>query len=133
MGSVEARSCRSQGAQSERSSSILSGHGVWLSFPIRLGPGPASGAFSARLRPGSAMRGQRSGRDRVPSVSTIRAAYRALRSISTDDRLPRPVRWLLVFGLMPIPGPIDELALGLAVLLLFCYRRRVRQILAEHR
>ena len=56
---------------------------------------------------------------------------RALRRLATDQRLPRPVRWLLIFGLLPIPGPVDEVALGLAALLLLCYRRRVRAILAE--
>jgi hypothetical protein len=39
----------------------------------------------------------------------------------------------LVFGLLPIPGPVDEVALGLAALLLFCYRRRLREILADGR
>ncbi len=61
----------------------------------------------------------------------LRAVYRALRRLATDERLPRPVRWLLVFGLLPIPGPVDEVALGAAAVLLLCYRRRVREILAE--
>ncbi|HVB52664.1 MAG TPA: hypothetical protein VNF24_00515 [Candidatus Acidoferrales bacterium] len=61
----------------------------------------------------------------------FRAVIRALRRLATDERLPRPVRWLLVFGLLPIPGPVDEVALGLAALLLLRYRRRVREILAD--
>ncbi|MHB8312240.1 MAG: hypothetical protein ACYDD0_02915 [Candidatus Dormibacteria bacterium] len=61
----------------------------------------------------------------------IRAVVRALRRLVADERLPGPVRWLLVFGLLPIPGPVDEAALVLAALLLLCYRRRVREILAH--
>lgn len=67
----------------------------------------------------------------MQAVSRLRAAYRALRQLATDERLPRPVRWLLVVGLLPIPGPVDEVALGVAVLLLLCYRRRVRAILGD--
>jgi len=66
-------------------------------------------------------------------MAQFRAVVRALRRLATDDRLPRPVRWLLVFGLLPIPGPVDEVALVLAALLLLCYRRRVREILAAGR
>lgn len=58
-------------------------------------------------------------------------ALRVLRLVSTDPRLPRPVRWLLIVGLLPIPGPVDEAALGLAALALLLYRRRVREILAD--
>jgi hypothetical protein len=32
--------------------------------------------------------------------------------------VPRPLRWLLVVAVMPIPGPFEEIAGGLAVLLL---------------
>lgn len=66
-------------------------------------------------------------------MAQFRAVVRALRRLATDDRLPRPVRWLLVFGLLPIPGPVDEVALVLAALLLLCYRRRVREILGAGR
>ncbi|MGC2295311.1 MAG: hypothetical protein WA695_01270 [Candidatus Dormiibacterota bacterium] len=63
----------------------------------------------------------------------FRAVIRTLKCLATDERLPRPVRWLLVFGFLPIPGPVDEAALGLAALLLLCYRGRVREILADDR
>ena len=55
----------------------------------------------------------------------------ALRRLATDPRIPAPVRWLLLLGLLPIPGPVDEVALALAAILLLCYRRRVRMILAD--
>ena len=32
--------------------------------------------------------------------------------------VPRPLRWLLVVAVMPIPGPFEEIAGALAVLLL---------------
>jgi hypothetical protein len=56
---------------------------------------------------------------------------RVLRVLATDPRLPAPVRWLLLVGLLPIPGPVDEVALALAAILLLCYRNRVRMILAD--
>jgi hypothetical protein len=36
--------------------------------------------------------------------------------------VPRPLRWLLVVAVMPIPGPFEEIAGGLAVLLLLRLR-----------
>lgn len=42
-------------------------------------------------------------------------AARVARSLARDPRLPRPVRWLLMLSLLPVPGPFDELA-GLLVL-----------------
>jgi hypothetical protein len=62
-------------------------------------------------------------------VTELRRTYRILGKLATDDHLPRPIRWLLVFGLLPIPGPVDEVALGLAAILMLCYRRRVHEIL----
>lgn len=48
-------------------------------------------------------------------------AVRSVRIVVRDGRIPRPLRWSAAFGLMPLPGPIDEvvlLAVG-AVLWLF--------------
>ncbi len=64
-------------------------------------------------------------------MARVRAVHQILRRLATDGRLPRPVRWLLIFGLLPIPGPVDEVALGAAALLMLCYRQRVREILAD--
>jgi hypothetical protein len=38
-----------------------------------------------------------------------------------DGRIPRPLRWLAAFALLPIPGPVDEAVLLLVAppLLLF--------------
>jgi hypothetical protein len=32
----------------------------------------------------------------------------AVKILAGDRRIPRPLRWLAVFGLLPIPGPLDE-------------------------
>ena len=45
-----------------------------------------------------------------------------------DDKIPRPLRWLAVFGLLPIPGPFDEAVLLLVGGLLWTfYRDRMRE------
>ena len=45
----------------------------------------------------------------------------AVRLVKHPD-VPRPLRWLLVIAVMPIPGPFEEIAGGLAVLLLMRLR-----------
>jgi hypothetical protein len=47
---------------------------------------------------------------------------RLLKSLAKDPRIPRPVRWLIVAGLVPVPGPFDEIVLALALLLLAVLR-----------
>jgi hypothetical protein len=55
-------------------------------------------------------------------------ALRAVRRLATDDQIPRPLRWLAVLGLMPVPGPFDEAVLLLvAALLWIFYRDRMRE------
>jgi hypothetical protein len=41
----------------------------------------------------------------------MRHALRAAKHLAHDTHLPKWVKWLGAFGLLPIPGPIDELAL----------------------
>jgi len=58
----------------------------------------------------------------------LRVAKRLVR----EPHLPRPLRWLLVFALLPIPGPVDEAALVLAAITIAVfYRPRFRALLAE--
>lgn len=38
-------------------------------------------------------------------------ALRAIRTVVADGRIPRPLRWGGAVGLLPIPGPIDEIVL----------------------
>jgi hypothetical protein len=48
---------------------------------------------------------------------------RATRIAATDERIPRPLRWGAALGLLPIPGPVDELVLlAVAVPLALFYR-----------
>jgi hypothetical protein len=47
-----------------------------------------------------------------------------VRIAATDPRIPKPLRWLALLGLAPIPGPFDELLLLIvAVPLALFYRR----------
>jgi hypothetical protein len=52
----------------------------------------------------------------------------AVRVLAHEDRIPKPLRGLVAFGLMPIPGPFDEAGLVVAgVILLAFYRRPLRE------
>jgi hypothetical protein len=55
----------------------------------------------------------------------VRRLVRAVRLLARDGRIPRPLRGLVAFGLLPLPGPLDELALLLAAALLWLFHRRV--------
>lgn len=50
-----------------------------------------------------------------------------MKLLARDGRIPRPLRGLVAFGLLPIPGPLDEAALlAVGVLLLAFYREPLR-------
>lgn len=56
-------------------------------------------------------------------LALLRRTLRAVRLAATDPRIPRPLRWLAAFGLLPIPGPFDEAVLVVvAVPLMLFYR-----------
>ncbi len=55
----------------------------------------------------------------------MRRLVRAVRLLARDGRIPWPLRGLVGFGLLPLPGPFDELALLLAGALLWVFHRRV--------
>jgi hypothetical protein len=58
------------------------------------------------------------------TVVFLRHTIGAVRIAATDTRIPRPLRWGAAFGLLPIPGPFDEVVLVLvAVPLALFYRR----------
>jgi hypothetical protein len=42
--------------------------------------------------------------------------------LARDPRIPRPVRALIIVGLLPIPGPFDEVVLVGSVVLLLVIR-----------
>ena len=58
----------------------------------------------------------------------MRRAVRAVSLLARDGRIPRPLRGLVVFALLPLPGPLDEAAALLAAgLLALFYRERMRE------
>jgi hypothetical protein len=61
---------------------------------------------------------------RASIVRTIRAVKIVLR----DGRIPKPIRWGGAIGLLPVPGPFDEVVLLLVggILWLF-YRDRLAE------
>jgi hypothetical protein len=53
---------------------------------------------------------------------------RALKIVVRDERIPRPLRWFAGFAVLPIPGPVDEIALVLvAPVFLVFYRRHMAE------
>ena len=41
----------------------------------------------------------------------VARSVRAVRIVIHDGRIPRPLRWGGAVGLLPIPGPLDEVVL----------------------
>jgi hypothetical protein len=64
----------------------------------------------------------------------VKRLAKTLQALAKDPRIPRPVRWLLVLALLPIPGPVDEIiglvALGLIALF---WRPILQEIRAQQR
>jgi hypothetical protein len=58
-------------------------------------------------------------------MSFLGRTFRAVRLLVRDERVPRPLKWLAVLGLLPVPGPFDESVLLLVAGLLFALRRDV--------
>ena len=54
----------------------------------------------------------------------MKRLLRAVKLLARDGRIPRPLRGLAAFGLLPIPGPIDELALLVVGVVLWLFYRR---------
>ncbi len=60
---------------------------------------------------------------RVFLARTLRATAILVR----DRRIPRPLRWLAAFAVLPIPGPVDEaVLLSIAPLLWIFHREEMR-------
>jgi hypothetical protein len=43
--------------------------------------------------------------------AAITRTLRAVRFVIRDGRIPRPLRWAGAVGLLPVPGPFDEIVL----------------------
>lgn len=56
-------------------------------------------------------------------MNGLRHLARAIRHVLRDGRVPRPLRAVGAFGLLPIPGPVDEVALILAAVCLAAFYR----------
>lgn len=64
--------------------------------------------------------------------SQLRRGMRIAKSLARDKRLPRYLRVLLAFGLLPIPGPVDDVILVIAgVVVVVRHRETFRAIIAE--
>jgi hypothetical protein len=57
-------------------------------------------------------------------VRFLRRTVGAVRIAVTDERIPRPLRWAGALGLLPIPGPLDEVLLVLVAVPLGLFYRR---------
>lgn len=55
----------------------------------------------------------------------MRRLIRAARLVARDGRIPRPLRWLAVLALLPIPGPFDEAVLAIVAVVLVVFYRPV--------
>jgi len=61
-------------------------------------------------------------------VAFVRRTIRAVGLLARDGRIPKPLRLIAAFGLLPIPGPIDEAALlVVAVPLALFYRASLNE------
>ena len=46
-----------------------------------------------------------------------------MKIVVQDGAVPRPLRWLAAVGLLPVPGPFDEVILVLVAGILFAFYR----------
>jgi hypothetical protein len=53
----------------------------------------------------------------------IARTIRATGTLVRDRRIPRALRWIGAFGLLPIPGPVDEAVLLLLAPVLYLFYR----------
>jgi hypothetical protein len=56
-------------------------------------------------------------------LSFLKQLIRTVRYAATDTRIPGPLRWLVALGLLPVPGPFDEIVLLIAAVPLGLFYR----------
>jgi hypothetical protein len=57
---------------------------------------------------------------------------RAMKLLTRDSRIPKPLRWIAGLALLPIPGPLDEVVLLVIAPVLFVfYREPIREACGE--
>jgi hypothetical protein len=54
----------------------------------------------------------------------VARTLRATKLLARDGRIPKSLRWLAAFALLPIPGPVDEAVLLLLAAILFAFHRQ---------
>ena len=54
---------------------------------------------------------------------TLRRLIRAVEILARDGRIPKPLRGLAAFGVLPVPGPFDEAVLLVVGVLLWAFYR----------
>ncbi len=65
-------------------------------------------------------------------LSTARRVIRAVKILARDGRIPKHLRGLVAFGVLPIPGPVDEVVLLVVGPILWVfYRDRFREAWSE--
>jgi len=58
----------------------------------------------------------------------FKRVIRAARYAATDERIPKPLRWFAGLGLLPVPGPFDEVVLLVAAVpLVLLYREQLAE------
>jgi hypothetical protein len=57
------------------------------------------------------------------TIALVTRTVRSVKLLATDGRIPRPLRALVVIGLLPVPGPFDEAVLLAAAVPLFVFYR----------
>lgn len=53
----------------------------------------------------------------------LKRTVRSVRIVVQDGHIPRPLRWGAAMGLMPVPGPFDEIVLLLVAAALWLFYR----------
>lgn len=67
-------------------------------------------------------------------MRVVKAYLRVAKRLIHEPHLPKPLRALIVLGLLPLPGPVDEIALLTAALTIaLFYRPRFKALLDEER
>jgi hypothetical protein len=56
-------------------------------------------------------------------LPTGKRAIRAAGLVAREKRIPRPLRLLAAFGLLPVPGPLDEAVMLVVAGLLWAFYR----------
>ena len=57
-------------------------------------------------------------------LAGVRRLIRTVKILARDGRIPKPLRALAAFGLLPVPGPFDECVLVVVGALLWIFYRR---------